>query len=259
MPSARTATSWNRRIWETYLEPRYRDRALRIVKDDDGLDVPRSTASPRPVARGMPSTLAAMGRGNLGAMARDPEITYDNHAPPKRDGRQGPLELLDAEHIDAAVLYTTTGLLWEAELTDVELSQAYCQAEAVDLRVAWTERAGWSRPPTCRSGIRRPQPGAGAGRGRRCPQDFVAPFTRRAAPLGHRPRPGVRRGPGTSTCRWPSIHLRAPVDQGHPHGWLGENVRRLRLSASVQASDGGTPTTSTRRCSTTGCSTGFPG
>jgi hypothetical protein len=24
---------------ETYLEPRYRDRALRIVEDDDGLDV----------------------------------------------------------------------------------------------------------------------------------------------------------------------------------------------------------------------------
>jgi hypothetical protein len=25
-------------LWETYLEPRYRDRALRIVLDDDGLE-----------------------------------------------------------------------------------------------------------------------------------------------------------------------------------------------------------------------------
>src|SRR4051795_8841352 len=38
------------------------------------------------------------------------------------------LKVLDAEGIDAAVLYTTIGLLWEAELDDVELSQAYTKA-----------------------------------------------------------------------------------------------------------------------------------
>src|SRR3546814_3551587 len=38
------------------------------------------------------------------------------------------LTLLDAEGIDAVVLYTTVGLLWEAELEDPELSQAYCKA-----------------------------------------------------------------------------------------------------------------------------------
>ena len=31
------------------------------------------------------------------------------------------LEVLDAEGIDAVVLYTTIGLLWEAELDDAEL------------------------------------------------------------------------------------------------------------------------------------------
>jgi hypothetical protein len=112
-------------LWETYLEPRYRDRSLRIVKDENGLDVLEIDGTPSVMAaRGMPSTLAAMGRGNLGAMARDPAITYDNHAPPAATEPKARLELLDAEHIDAAVLYTTTGLLWEAELTDVELSQA---------------------------------------------------------------------------------------------------------------------------------------
>ena len=25
-------------LWETYLEPQYRDRALRVVKDENGLD-----------------------------------------------------------------------------------------------------------------------------------------------------------------------------------------------------------------------------
>ncbi len=38
------------------------------------------------------------------------------------------IKLLDAEDIDAAVLYTTVGLLWEAELEDPELSQAYTRA-----------------------------------------------------------------------------------------------------------------------------------
>src|SRR3546814_12434460 len=38
------------------------------------------------------------------------------------------LTLLDAEGIDAVVLYTTVGLLWEAELEDPELRPAYCKA-----------------------------------------------------------------------------------------------------------------------------------
>ena len=55
-------------LWETYLEPQYRDRALRVVKDENGLDEleiggQRSTMS----RRGFPSTLAAMGRTRPGA------------------------------------------------------------------------------------------------------------------------------------------------------------------------------------------------
>ena len=32
---------------------------------------------------------------------------------------------VDAEHFDAAVIYTTTGLLWEGELDKPAVSQAY--------------------------------------------------------------------------------------------------------------------------------------
>ena len=61
-------------------------------------------------------------------MQLDPERTYLREAP---FGSMDPgerLEVLDAEGIDAAVLYTTIGLLWEAELDDAELSQAYTRA-----------------------------------------------------------------------------------------------------------------------------------
>ena len=49
-------------LWETYLEPKYRDRALRIVRDQDGLEEleiggQRSKLS----RRGLPSILGAMG------------------------------------------------------------------------------------------------------------------------------------------------------------------------------------------------------
>ena len=38
------------------------------------------------------------------------------------------LQLLDQDGIDKAILYPTIGLLWEAEVEDPELSNAYCRA-----------------------------------------------------------------------------------------------------------------------------------
>ena len=43
-----TATSSSRPdLWETYLEPKYRDRALRIVRDETAWKSSRSAASAR--------------------------------------------------------------------------------------------------------------------------------------------------------------------------------------------------------------------
>ena len=48
-------------LWERYLEPKYRDRALRIAKDDRGLDELEIDGKRSMMARrGMPSTLASM-------------------------------------------------------------------------------------------------------------------------------------------------------------------------------------------------------
>ena len=116
-------------LWETYLEPKYRDRALRLVPDENGLEELEIGGSRSRMSRkGFPSTLGAMGDPDLRGMQLDPERTYLHEAP---FGSMDPgerLVLLDAEGIDAAVLYTTIGLLWEAELDDAELSQAYTRA-----------------------------------------------------------------------------------------------------------------------------------
>ena len=69
-------------LWETYIDPAFRDRALRIVVDENGLeeleiDGQRSQMS----RRGLPSTLGAMGAPDLAAMMKDPERTYLREAP----------------------------------------------------------------------------------------------------------------------------------------------------------------------------------
>ncbi|MBV8959865.1 MAG: hypothetical protein JO087_13945, partial [Actinobacteria bacterium] len=116
-------------LWETYLEPEYRDRALRITRDENGLEEleiggKRSVMS----RRGFPSTLGAMGDPDLGKIMFDPDRTYYDEAPFGSMDPDERLKVLDAENIDAAILYTTVGLLWEAELEDPELSQAYTRA-----------------------------------------------------------------------------------------------------------------------------------
>src|SRR5438874_1415742 len=95
-------------LWESYLEPEYRDRALRFQLDDDGLEElwiggRRSVMS----RHGFPSTLGAMGDPDLRSMRFDPARTYLSEAPFGSMDPNERLELLDAEGIDAVVLYTT--------------------------------------------------------------------------------------------------------------------------------------------------------
>src|SRR3954464_4770133 len=116
-------------LWETYLEPKYRDRALRFVQDENGLEELEIGGERRQRRRrGLPSPAGARGAPALGQIMFDPERTYRGEAPFGSMDPDERLKVLDAEHIDAAILYTTVGLLWEAELEDPELSQAYTRA-----------------------------------------------------------------------------------------------------------------------------------
>jgi hypothetical protein len=69
-------------LWERYVEPQYRDRALRFVRDDNGLEeLEIGGERSRMSRRGFPSTLGAMGAPDLGDMQRDAERTYLGEAP----------------------------------------------------------------------------------------------------------------------------------------------------------------------------------
>jgi uncharacterized protein len=113
-------------LWERYLEDRYKPRALRIGVDADGyeyLEIDR-----KPSLRSRRGSL-----GLLGAMGEDdlrprPDRRYADSMPFGAADAGQRLQLMAQENLDYCLLYPTIGLLWEVELTDPELSLAYCRA-----------------------------------------------------------------------------------------------------------------------------------
>ena len=227
-------------LWETYLEPEHRDRALTIRRDEHGLEElwiggERSRMS----TSGFPSTLGAMGAPDLKAIQLDPARTYVGEAPYGSMDPQQRLDLLDAEGIDAVVLYTTVGLLWEAELDDPELSQAYtraynrwiCDFCRDSPRLVPTAHLSLSDPLAAAAELERAVEDGARGA-------YVAPFTHDGRPLGH-----PDNNPVFAACQ--DLGVPFAIHPTFEPQWtkgtrMGswDNVKKLRLLASVTASDG---------------------
>ena len=116
-------------LWETYLEPKYRDRALRFVRDENGLEeLEIGGERSRMSRRGFRRRSARWATPICGRCSSIPSARISARRRSAAWSTTNGFKVLDAEGIDAAVLYTTVGLLWEAELEDAELSQAYTRA-----------------------------------------------------------------------------------------------------------------------------------
>ena len=115
--------------WERYIDPQFRDRAIRICKDSDGLEVLEIGGHLSKYRR--PGQLA-----QSGAMGRDPkelkpspDKTYVNQAPFGSMDPKERLALLDQDGLDKALIYPTLGLSWETEdVEDLALQAAYARA-----------------------------------------------------------------------------------------------------------------------------------
>jgi len=117
-------------LWERYLEPQYRDRAVRIRKDERGLEYLEINGQPSKMVRnGAPATLGVMDQLAGIEYKREPTgLGYvDNASFGSMDTKER-LKRLDIENIERAFLYPTLGLLWETECEDLELSVAYARA-----------------------------------------------------------------------------------------------------------------------------------
>jgi predicted TIM-barrel fold metal-dependent hydrolase len=118
-------------LWERYLEPKYRDRALRIRKDPaDGLEYLEIDGRPsKLIRRGMPGGLGAMDRVGGIVYEREPTgLVYVDNAPLGAMDAHERIERLDLENLDRVLIYPTLGAMWIAECEDEELTQAYIRA-----------------------------------------------------------------------------------------------------------------------------------
>ena len=227
-------------LWVDYIDPKYRDQALKIVVDENGLEEleiggKRSMMS----RRGFPSTLGTMGAPDLAALQSDPARTYLREAPYGSMHPDERLKVLDAENIETVMLYTTVGLLWEAEVESPELSQAYtkaynrwiCEFCSGSPRLVPTAHLSLTDPIAAAAELERAV-GEGAKGG------YVAPFTQSGKPLGHPDHDPVfaaAQDLGVPLAIHPTFEPQ--WTKGTRMGsW--ENVKQLRLLASVAASDG---------------------
>ncbi len=113
-------------LWEDYLEARFRDRALRIRTDDEGLEYLELDGRPsRRTTKGILGLLGAMGDPTA---RRGPDRRYMDHVPYGAGDPRERVELLDKENLGKSFLYPTIGLLWECEVEDPELTVAYQRA-----------------------------------------------------------------------------------------------------------------------------------
>lgn len=114
-------------LWLNYIDPQYRDRAIRIDHDEKGWEVLLFDNKVAEVVRG---TLGA-----LGGVGMNPDEffipgnkTYMDGCPPGSYDPKARLKVMDEEGIDIALLYPTISIFWEGWVTDPKLATAYTRA-----------------------------------------------------------------------------------------------------------------------------------
>lgn len=111
-------------LWEKYIDPRYRDRAIRIVRDQtDGMEV--LMVDNQPLLRG---TLGGLGGVEVDRrkLLTPGAVSYAEGCPPASYLPDERLRLLDSWQVDAGVLFPTVGILWD--VADAGLASAYARA-----------------------------------------------------------------------------------------------------------------------------------
>jgi predicted TIM-barrel fold metal-dependent hydrolase len=112
-------------LWELYLEDRYRDRALRLRTDSDGLEIIEIDGKPSWTGYpGFPGLLGGMGRKDLTPSA---DVTYVESSPPAARDASARLRRMDEEGVRKTILYPTLGLFL-CEIRDPDLFTAHCRA-----------------------------------------------------------------------------------------------------------------------------------
>lgn len=117
-----------RDTWVEYIDPAFRERAIRIADDDRGDEV--LLVDDRPL-EAMRNRLAALGGIELDPAATlngSHRLRYEDGCPPGGYEPVARLRVMDDEDIDVVLLYPTIGICWEGMVTDPALATAYTRA-----------------------------------------------------------------------------------------------------------------------------------
>ena len=118
-------------IWQENLEPEYRDRSLKLVTDENGLEyLEVNGAKPKGhfIQGGLLGRDCSRG-GDLERRMTPGMVSYNealNALPAAFDPGER-IKILDSEGIDISILYPTLGLSWEPECDDPKLAAAYAR------------------------------------------------------------------------------------------------------------------------------------
>jgi uncharacterized protein len=115
-------------LWDTYLEPRYRERALRVRTGPNGTNHVELDGRWSKFFHG-----DFLARGySMGKTFEERQVIaqrpYPSNIPFGGNNPQERLTLLDRDGIHKALIYPSLSLEWEAEGIDAELSLALCRA-----------------------------------------------------------------------------------------------------------------------------------
>lgn len=114
--------------WEKYIDPKFRDRAIRVRINNEGQEYLELDGRPSKFFNMKAFTLlGGMGR-KAEEIAASMKMTYKTSAPFGSMDPKERVQLLDQDGLRATILYPSIGLTWECEIEDPELSLAYARA-----------------------------------------------------------------------------------------------------------------------------------
>ena len=99
-------------LWLNYLEPEYRDRAIRIEHQADGSEV--LMIDDKVLLAGRLTGLGGV-EHEVDEAFRNPRLTYMDGCPKASYDTDARIELLDDWGVDAGVVFPTIGILWDKE------------------------------------------------------------------------------------------------------------------------------------------------
>jgi uncharacterized protein len=116
-------------LWQRFLEPQWRDRAIRIETDDEGMENLLIDGKTHALVRGRLAMLGGVGmQDDLDAILTPGMRRYKDGLVPGGYDPAERLKVLDEEGIDIVLLYPTLGIHWEGHVTEAKLADAYARA-----------------------------------------------------------------------------------------------------------------------------------